>query len=60
MKRVYYKPVIEIIKVMMESDTCVPVYFSNAGPGTAGAKQAEFEEEEEEESMWSENYSVWE
>ena len=43
-KQKYIVPTIESISTKPEGDTCgVPVFFSTAGPGVAGAKQGSIE-----------------
>ena len=69
-KQKYIAPTIESISTKPEGDTCgVPVFFSTAGPGVAGAKQGsieEFEDGEETTTTFvhypqaSTSYSTWE
>lgn len=51
-KQKYIVPTIESISTKPEGDTCgVPVFFSTAGPGVAGAKQGSIEAFEEDDDI---------
>ena len=51
-KQKYSAPIIESINTKPEGDTCgVPVFFSQTGPGVAGAKQGSIEAFEEEDDI---------
>ena len=69
-KQKYIAPTIESISTKPEGDTCgVPVFFSTAGPGVAGAKQGSIEAFDDDDEMnaafanhneTSTNHSLWE
>ena len=51
-KQKYIAPIIESISTKPEGDTCgVPVFFSQTGPGVAGAKQGSIEAFEEDDDI---------